>query len=297
MIGDAVIVDLRTGPGFAHALASTLLNVRELLDEQWVVHAWVSADANLSRTVRQRLYKLSGLRHALRCANAGTCAALRLKRMTGENSRAWYNRLILKTDFWRSFSAPHVLLFELDTCLCPSPTWSLRHFVDEGYSYIGAPWHPRSVISPDDQRPDGAFHDGAFACVGNSGLSLWRRQDVLTLQPAASSDDFLEWRTVIADMWLSAQLQSKRWRGLGLRGVPNASEAARFAIETYGYRDTGVPVGVHLNALQRREPKRALLQAEHERMLVLKCPPVASVFYRWDETRHGSVGAAPENRG
>jgi len=157
-------------------------------------------------------------------------------------------------------------------------------------------------------------------------------------------------------MWLSAQLQSKRWRGLGLRGVPNASEAARFAIETYGYRgaldvattlwalarllggasgrgpplrpDTGVPVGVHLNALQRREPKRALLQvtrsnarssfadksqpeararltprslacakAEHERMLVLKCPPVASVFYRWDETRHGSVGAAPENRG
>ena len=95
---------------------------------------------------------------------------------------------------------------------------SLRHFVDEGYSYIGAPWHPRvchahhplavtrpfrpklrrsalrsssasgrlaqSVISPDDQRPDGAFHDGAFACVGNSGLSLWRRQDVLTLQPA-----------------------------------------------------------------------------------------------------------------
>ena len=119
---------------------------------------------------------------------------------------------------FRSFSAPHVLLFELDTCLCPSPTWSLRHFVDEGYSYIGAPWHPRvchahhplavtrplrpklrrsalrsssasgrlaqSVISPDDQRPDGAFHDGAFACVGNSGLSLWRRQDVLTLQPA-----------------------------------------------------------------------------------------------------------------
>ena len=93
---------------------------------------------------------------------------------------------------------------------------------------------------------------------------------------------------MIADMWLSAQLQSKRWRGLGLRGVPNASEAARFAIETYGYRgaldvattlwalarllggasgrgpplrpDTGVPVGVHLNALQRREPKRALLQ-------------------------------------
>ena len=65
-VGDAVLVDLRTGPALVHALVSTLGNFREVLTEQWVVHAQISADANhsphvfkvecarLSRTNRHR---------------------------------------------------------------------------------------------------------------------------------------------------------------------------------------------------------------------------------------------------
>ena len=141
------------------------------------------------------------------------------------------------------------------------------------------------------KRPDGAFHDGAFECVGNSGLSLWRRSDILKLLDAVEAsgkDDFEAWRGGIVDMWFSAQLQSKRWAALQLRGVPNATEAKHFSFESMGRPDV-VPVGVHFKRGYwveglRWTPESMML----EQSLVNRCPPVASVLYRLSAD-HGSI--------
>ena len=81
--------------------------------------------------------------------------------------RAWYNKMLLHSHFWGSFSAPLLLLFEADSVLCPNPHRPLHTFA--GYGYVGAPWAPYAGgVFPFWCRNLGS-------CVGNSGLSLWAR--------------------------------------------------------------------------------------------------------------------------
>ena len=75
--------------------------------------------------------------------------------------------MLLHSQFWGSFSAPLLLLFEADSVLCPNPHRPLHTFT--GYGYVGAPWAPYAGgVFPFWCRNLGS-------CVGNSGLSLWAR--------------------------------------------------------------------------------------------------------------------------
>ena len=54
-------------------------------------------------------------------------------------SKGWYNEMLGRRTFW-DMLAPysHVLLFEMDSILCKSPSISLQEFLQ--YDMVGAPW-------------------------------------------------------------------------------------------------------------------------------------------------------------
>ena len=293
--GDAVIVDLRTGPAFPHALTSVLHNVRGVLPDSWLVHAEISS--SVTRRVRWLLHRVPMLSHALHCKPP--CAALRISPRRADNAtqgmHVWYNRLLRSRSFWSGFPTPWVLLFELDSCLCPGPTRPLASFMKAGYTFVGAPWrkdvcywdHPlsdRHGSSARSLRADISH----LHCVGNSGLSLWKRADILALLAAIQSspvkDPFQAHLEHGIDLWFSSHLQSRHWRHLQLGGVPNRSEAALFSMEGH-YVPRIVPVGMHV---YRRNHRFALLSQAEEQSMVRRCPPLATVFYRYD-ARHGPL--------
>ena len=277
-----------------HALASTLFNVRNTLDLSWDVHAWISADSNVSRSVVQRLCTVPRLRLAL---DRGT---LRLRQANFPNEASWsgFNRLYATQQFWRTFTTPHVLMFHIDSCLCGRPTRSLKSFLEGGWTFIGAPWPPSNPLSC-QRHPlaEGAVFANShrhvprparFSCVGNTGLSLWRSDDMVKLTSAVEAsgrDEYAAYIDHFTDFWASGHIQTKQI-ALGLGGVPNETEAALFAIETFDPLPETTPVGFHLARGQLHGNK--FLGMEKEQMLALRCPQITSIFYRLEE-RHGNI--------
>jgi hypothetical protein len=216
-----------------------------------------------------------------------------------KNGREWYNRMLARSAFWTVFSSPLLLLFEMDSALCSSPTRPLQSFSGAaGYAFIGAPWS--------------AYKDGFFphqcrnlgSCVGNSGLSLWRRdimqrvtalpfetqQDSIALylkthrgsaiKPGKGADqawfdrmrrgqlnqtNYFEHLHI--DNWMSLLLQSLEAEGkLGATAaVPSQTIASRFSVETlYSSKAPWVPFGTH-------KPYR-YLSSEQLQQLFKACP-------------------------
>lgn len=158
-LGDAVLREMRP----LVRIPYVLLNVRQTLPRpDWVVHFFhgprnvegVHASPALMRFVatgdiRLRRYTIDG-----RTVEDGV------------DHRSYQN--YLKTPrFWQSFSAPQLLLFELDAVMCPAPQIPLAHFAK--FAFVGAPWG----AYPDGKLP--AWCHNLAHCVGNSGFSLWRR--------------------------------------------------------------------------------------------------------------------------
>jgi hypothetical protein len=190
------------------------------------------------------------------------------------HDRFWYAVYILSPAFWRSFSSTWLLLFEADAVLCPNPTKPLSAWLQTPHVLVGAPWRGR-------QTPAAYLRHGIDCC--NSGLSLWRRDVVLSIGlPAAVSEmgrnvcNGTEWgcnKLFIDDQavqWLNAANRSSR---LPLPPFPAAHEAARFSTESW-FPGGFTPFGSHdpLNCFIAHRQFGCFEE------LLRRCPPVATMF-------------------
>ena len=167
MLGDAVLREVRPLARLPLALA----NVRAVLPiDRWMVQFLhgprntdaVRAEPSLARAVA------AGTLLLRRYEMDGVLVDETLDRHAHFN----YQK---RAAFWRSFTRPLLLLFEPDTVLCPQPRRSLDAFA--GYAFTGAPWAPYA----DGANPAWCYN--LQHCVGNSGLSLWRRDATLKARP------------------------------------------------------------------------------------------------------------------
>ena len=86
--------------------------------------------------------------------------------------RRVYQHFILQPPLWHALQpATHIILFESDSGFCEAPTFDLRHFLM--WDYCGAPWYTKWCNDSKDASKT--------TCVGNSGLSLWRRAAMASL--------------------------------------------------------------------------------------------------------------------
>ena len=159
LTGDAVLREVRP----LARIPVVLLNVRSTLPtSSWTVH-FVHGPRNTGAVTASPPL-----------AAAITSGGLRLQRYTigGREQDESLDRHVhfnyQKTpEFWRTFAAPMLLLFEPDTVMCPQPHVPLQQF--SGYAFVGAPWGAyASGMLP-------AWCNNLEHCVGNSGFSLWRR--------------------------------------------------------------------------------------------------------------------------
>ncbi len=161
--GDAVLREVR--PGLAR-VPLALMNARALLPEDtWTVH-FLHGPRN-----HEEVRRLPGLAPHI------ASGSVRLRRYAingreqGEKLDRHAHFNYQKTlPFWASFAAPWLLLIEPDTVLCPDSQLRLESLY--GYAFTGAPWaHDKDGLLP-------AWCFNLEHCVGNSGLSLWRRDVV-----------------------------------------------------------------------------------------------------------------------
>ena len=181
MMGDAVMLEVRP----LARIPLVLQNVRSSLPETWRVNFW-HGPTNHQRVLQSR-----------ELAPARTNGSLRLRRYTLNGSPVGVKLSYLMHDkymksfaFWgdRSLDRPLLLLFEPDTALCPPDDWAVRLEELSAYAFVGAPW---------TRRPP-AYCYNLPECVGNSGLSLWRR-DVIAAVLAARRIE--EYGAIVADFF------------------------------------------------------------------------------------------------
>lgn len=243
--GDAVIIEMRPIRRLTHVLQNFL----ELLPSDWKIHflhaddnhAWVRNAPALSTYLSSGHLELTPLRTfapehypmamAARYVSKGQIISRdRVRHLAAVH---WYDNLLMSPDFWKAFKSPLVLLFQADSALCPSPSWTIDDFGDN-FVFSGAPWPRNSLWFCRDSHE--------YRCVGNSGLSLWRRGVVLAL---LNNSHFTSgWgASDHMDVFLARRIQDKAWSDVlgGFEAVPSDHEAARFAIESW------YP-GMHANA-------------------------------------------------
>lgn len=302
LTGDAVICEVRRLRRLPHVIA----NVRVQLSAAWTVHLLHSADSD--RDVRA----FAPLQPAL-ASGALKLRPLALPASTDFSTRAWYNEYVLTHEFWASFGAPLLLMFEADSALCPSPTRPLLSFAD--FAYVGATWAP----DPSAYRP--SWCKNLARCVGNSGLSLWRRETLANVTrrrpheylplvseflghergPVArrgTGSDRVQfnlelanrsgWRPVRhVDVWVTRMLQALEAAGRlpppARLAVPSDHEASRFSVETFFPRGDYTPIGVH-------KAYRYLPAAQHSKLLE-RCPTARLLV---NESLDGVVGEPPK---
>lgn len=162
LLGDAVLREVRPLARLPLALA----NVRAVLPvDRWMVqflHGPRNTDAVLAEPSLARAVT-AGTLQLHRYEMGGALVDETLDRHAHFN----YQKT---ARFWRSFGRPLLLLFEPDTVLCPQPRLPLDAFA--GYAFTGAPW----AAYADGSNPAWCYN--LEHCVGNSGLSLWRRDAV-----------------------------------------------------------------------------------------------------------------------
>ena len=207
--GDAVITELR----YLVRLPEILLNYLTLLPSSWTVHFLHGHDNHLivraspelqhylrSGRLRLRALKAMAPEHYEAALAARDLAAGGLS----PHDRAkhlkyvhWHDEFLIGPEFWAAFTAPQLMLFQTDSALCPQPTVPLAQFAR--YVFTGAPWRRGSLGMCRASKE--------FRCVGNSGVSLWRR-DVMS-RFVASSWFVSEWGPrQHLDVYMSHKLQN-----------------------------------------------------------------------------------------
>ena len=74
-------------------------------------------------------------------------ARLRAQQAYHAEARMWYNDFLKSPEFWNLFSAPNLLIFEVDTILCPQPSVPLEWWLGR-FGYVGGPWNRKiGVVS------------------------------------------------------------------------------------------------------------------------------------------------------
>ena len=119
----------------------SLLHARLALPVAWRVHAWCSS------TNHREIAPL--------CASNVSCTNMdashpnitaKWRKYRADRGwwipRSWFNDLVFSRSFWAApaFTAPHLLLFQVDAVFCPSPTVPLDAWVAQPYGFVGAPW-------------------------------------------------------------------------------------------------------------------------------------------------------------
>ncbi|EOD04337.1 hypothetical protein EMIHUDRAFT_221111 [Emiliania huxleyi CCMP1516] len=160
---EAVMIEVRR----LLRLPAVLLNFRKHLPRAWkiaLIHGRTNRDFVLSSPALHHQLRSGGIQ----LRPLPDALYNRTESFFARSGKRWYNALLISREFWTFVSiAPHVLLFEVDSILCPAPTVPIEWWVGR-YVIVGAPWHPRWGA--------GRFWCGSLACcVGNSGLSLWNR--------------------------------------------------------------------------------------------------------------------------
>jgi hypothetical protein len=181
-----------------------------------------------------------------------------------------YNRLLSDTNFWQSFSADCILIFQSDSLLLtPLPEAFLS------VPYLGAPWHSDGVLTMDFpyQMKDQQLHaDGpvpSFARTslvlspglnnlvphgyGNGGLSIRNR----ALMETIATDQTRE-PGEPEDVFFSRHLPAY------CKTLPNIEMARQFSVESI-YADA---VGLHASWKYLPTDKQALLYEKHIKTLI-----------------------------
>lgn len=174
LVGDAVMVDVRD----LGRNVLVLENFRTMLPLDWDVHFWHGPT------------NFRAVQNAPVLALAIAAGNLRLRRLIFQGVPATretftlshYQSLLTSVEFWQSFSRKHLLLFESDSVLCPSPSVPLSAFGNT--SFVGAPWTQGKELrwaELERAHPPPQWCFNLANCVGNSGFSLWRRDVVYPL--------------------------------------------------------------------------------------------------------------------
>ena len=264
--GDAVIVE----PRRLLRMPLVLHNVRTHLPSDWRVRHMHRPGAIAAEIARADLLPYPLLSHAIRTG------ALMLEPLPFDppgRNRVWYNAYLLSPGFWLHFSSPWLLLFEADAVLCPQPTWALSTFLHRRFMYIGAPWRG-------PKTPPAYLRHHIVCC--NSGLSLWRRDKVVSSNMSREMHEGGARRcggrrhgceAALIDneaaLWLAAAGNAGRLKG---PAMPTGPEAMRFSAESW-YDGGFTPFGAHdaLNCVLV-SGRRCFDE------LLRRCPPVAIMF-------------------
>ena len=300
--GDAVIVE----PRLPKRLPIVLRNAWDYLPRSWSIHLLHGGETNATSTLHGE--------PVLRPVFESGALRLRTIESFGEtvsSGRRWYNEFLTRSTFWSAFTAPTLLLFEVDVAFCPDPNWPVDRFA--GFTFVGAPWSAGTdALFPYWCR-------NLKACVGNSGLSLWRRDVMARLtkhppqhyernvtkylhKPKGSATRRGGWSVRVfragnagdinsshvighIDVWMTMLLQTLEQTGeIAAPAVPNSVVASRFAVETmYSAQTPWVPVGVH-------KPHRYLSGPQLDALLE-RCPPARALA---NETASESVPSASQ---
>lgn len=311
--GLAVLIEIRPHPG----LERVLLNFHEMLPRAWpieFVHGWGNERAVLNSIALQpalssgalRLRPLSSLAPPevakAACSALGFVGRARKHGLAPWNVRAWYNFLLESSIFWAAWDVPSLLLFEVDTALCPTPKRSLHHFTE--FVMVGAPFGGSGCV---DGTTGEAVDESNALCTGmNSGLALWsvpvmRR---VVSSPRSPQGNSTAWpsnimKIPIIDMWYARLLklavtndpEAADYFGTADIRVPTQRVATLFSVSG-AYAGNYTPIGVHsptqAGVFTGWWAKRPQLWQE----LIRRCPAAAHTSFRWhpdpksEGTRH-----------
>mmetsp|Transcript_17946 Transcript_17946/g.41234 ORF Transcript_17946/g.41234 Transcript_17946/m.41234 type:complete len:399 (+) Transcript_17946:67-1263(+) len=259
MMGDAVVIDSRA-PG---KMALILLNMRSHLPTSFTVHAYTRSAKMTRESFKQLSWASAQL---LAWMHVGS---VRLHTLTIPiSTKAQYNTFLASREFWDMFERRWLLLFELDSALCGNPTVGLETFLSAGVAFIGAAWKGRTI--PRALQGE----------VGNSGLSLWRRDVVGSFLDEIEQDSQspANSRTVI-DGFMHAFLHQafERHRLDGIKPHPAREFAMQFSVET-DYTGNFTPFGVHAAGKLLMSSRGA----QSLKTLLLRCPQAAFAYYDLD---------------
>lgn len=300
--GLAVLIEIRPHPG----LERVLLNFHETLPRTWpieFVHGWGNERAVLDSAALQpalssgalRLRPLSSL--APPDVAKAACNALnffghaRKLGLAPWNVRAWYNFLLESPAFWAAYDVPNLLIFEVDTALCPMPKRSLHHFTE--FAMVGAPMGSSTCF---DGATGVAVDEPNPQCCGmNSGLALWSVPTMrrVVSSPRAPQGNSTSWPSNLAtvpiiDMWYETLLRkvvsndpdAADYFGTAGIHIPTQRVAALFSVSG-AYSGNYTPVGVHSpkqsGGFSGWWSKRPDLWQE----LVRRCPAAANTSFHW----------------
>ena len=202
--------------------------------------------------------------------------ASRVKAMNAYHAtaRIWYNGFLKSADFWTLFSAPNLLLFEVDSILCPQPSIPLDWWLGR-FAYVGGPWHRRVGVGA-------LWCKNLVTCIGNSGLSLWNRALIAgLLADGKLPPDFANGtvRKPLLDLWASTSLQRLERDGqLPLKAVPSEELAGAFSCSDPPEVTPGIlssrghtPFGLHGVGTWPLRLTRS------RRMLLQRCPTIEAI--------------------